>query len=238
MKGDEEKKNKKKLCLTSISVVVVETSTFPSDITKTRLQLFYGGTGKADRPSLITAFKVASEIVQKEGLMGMHRGLSASVCRHIFYTPIRIVDYEHLRNTFGGNDSSPLSLPKKAYLGELSGVIAQVGKVAASQIVRCLFKSNPCTSFMVEQGRTNLSFKARTTMKGSFPLNEKKTVTELCDLGPDDGVCSVQWTRKESYPSIGTKLGEVQVWDGTHCKRVRTMGGHQTRTGLWAEMVP
>ncbi|KAL0402806.1 UNVERIFIED_CONTAM: protein FIZZY-RELATED 3 [Sesamum radiatum] len=49
-------------------------------------------------------------------------------------------------------------------------------------------------------------------------------VTKLCDLGPNDGVCSVQWTREGSYISVGTNLGQVQVWDGTQCKRVRTMG--------------
>ncbi|KAL6524721.1 B-type cell cycle switch protein ccs52B [Orobanche hederae] len=59
-------------------------------------------------------------------------------------------------------------------------------------------------------------------------------VTKLCDLGPNDGVCSVQWTREGSYISIGTNLGQVQVWDGNQCKRVRTMGGHQTRAGVLA----
>ncbi|GMI79838.1 FIZZY-related 3, cell cycle switch protein 52 B [Hibiscus trionum] len=59
-------------------------------------------------------------------------------------------------------------------------------------------------------------------------------VTKLCDLGPNDSVCAVQWTREGSYISIGTSLGKVQVWDGTQCKRVRTMAGHQTRTGVLA----
>lgn len=36
-------------------------------------------------------------------------------------------------------------------------------------------------------------------------------VTKLCDLGPYDGVCSVQWTREGSFISIGTNLGQVQV---------------------------
>lgn len=36
-------------------------------------------------------------------------------------------------------------------------------------------------------------------------------VTKLCDLGPNDGVCSVQWTREGSYISVGTSLGKVQV---------------------------
>lgn len=59
-------------------------------------------------------------------------------------------------------------------------------------------------------------------------------VTKLCDLGPNDSVCSVQWTREGSYISVGTNLGQVQVWDGTQCKRLRTMSGHQTRTGVLA----
>lgn len=59
-------------------------------------------------------------------------------------------------------------------------------------------------------------------------------MTKLCDLGPTDSVCSVQWTREGSYISIGTSLGQVQVWDGTQCKKVRTFGGHQTRTGVLA----
>ncbi|XP_058099308.1 protein FIZZY-RELATED 3 [Magnolia sinica] len=59
-------------------------------------------------------------------------------------------------------------------------------------------------------------------------------VTKLCDLGPSDSVCAVQWTREGSYLSIGTSLGDVQIWDGTRCKRVRTLAGHQTRTGVLA----
>ncbi|KAF5729602.1 protein FIZZY-RELATED 3-like [Tripterygium wilfordii] len=59
-------------------------------------------------------------------------------------------------------------------------------------------------------------------------------VTKLCDLGPNDGVCAVQWTREGSYISIGTSRGQVQVWDGNQGKKVRNMGGHQTRTGVLA----
>ncbi|OAY79079.1 Protein FIZZY-RELATED 3, partial [Ananas comosus] len=59
-------------------------------------------------------------------------------------------------------------------------------------------------------------------------------VTKLCDLGSRDGVCAIQWTREGSYLAIGTSLGDVQIWDGTKCKRIRNMGGHQTRTGILA----
>ncbi|KAL2940463.1 Protein FIZZY-RELATED 3 [Bienertia sinuspersici] len=36
-------------------------------------------------------------------------------------------------------------------------------------------------------------------------------VTKLCDLGPNDGVCAVQWTKEGSYVSIGTNNGQVQA---------------------------
>ena len=36
-------------------------------------------------------------------------------------------------------------------------------------------------------------------------------VTKLCDLGPNDSVCSLQWTREGSYISVGTSHGQVQV---------------------------
>jgi cell division cycle 20-like protein 1, cofactor of APC complex len=37
-------------------------------------------------------------------------------------------------------------------------------------------------------------------------------VTKLCDLGPRDSVCAVHWSREGSYLSIGTGLGDVQVY--------------------------
>ncbi|GBG84131.1 hypothetical protein CBR_g38006 [Chara braunii] len=59
-------------------------------------------------------------------------------------------------------------------------------------------------------------------------------VTKLCDLGPNDGVCSVGWTQRGTYLAVGTNLGEVQIWDAGRCKKVRTMAGHRTRVGTLA----
>uniref|UniRef100_M8BF28 Uncharacterized protein n=1 Tax=Aegilops tauschii TaxID=37682 RepID=M8BF28_AEGTA len=59
-------------------------------------------------------------------------------------------------------------------------------------------------------------------------------VTKLCDLGPRDSVCAVHWTREGSYLAVGTSLGDVQIWDSSRCKRIRNMGGHQTRAGVLA----
>lgn len=59
-------------------------------------------------------------------------------------------------------------------------------------------------------------------------------VTKLCDLGPGDSVCSVGWTQRGTYLAVGTNNGEVQIWDATRCKRIRSMGGHRTRVGTLA----
>lgn len=59
-------------------------------------------------------------------------------------------------------------------------------------------------------------------------------VTKLCDLGPTDSVCSVGWTQRGTYLAVGTNVGEVQLWDATRCRKLRTLGGHRTRVGTLA----
>ncbi|KAM5567247.1 hypothetical protein ABKV19_015383 [Rosa sericea] len=100
--------------------MVAETATFPIDLTKTRLQL-HGESRLLGSSRPTNAFRVASEIVRREGPLGLYKGLSPTILRHLFYTPIRIVGYEHLRNSLK-TDGGSLSLPAKA----LSGVIAQL----------------------------------------------------------------------------------------------------------------
>ncbi|EEF39962.1 mitochondrial uncoupling protein 3 [Ricinus communis] len=114
----------KRIILTSVSAMAAETATFPIDLTKTRLQLQSG----SPRVGPTNAFGVAREIiVGKQGAIGLYQGLSPAILRHLFYTPIRIVGYENLRNFVGVNDGDgETSLSTKAILGGISGVIAQV----------------------------------------------------------------------------------------------------------------
>ena len=44
-------------------------------------------------------------------------------------------------------------------------------------------------------------------------------VTRLVDFGEGGAVCSVSWSQRGTYLSIGTDKGEVQIWDATKCKR-------------------
>ncbi|CAA2933650.1 mitochondrial uncoupling protein 3 [Olea europaea var. sylvestris] len=112
----------KKILLTSLSAMIAETTTFPIDLIKTRLQL-HGESLPSTRQA--SAFRIVFQIAKDDGVFGLYRGLSPAVVRHFFYTPIRIVGYEHLRNLVPSYDNSP-SLFSKAVMGGVSGVIAQV----------------------------------------------------------------------------------------------------------------
>lgn len=120
MGPSDGKRANTKILLTSLAAMVAETTTFPIDLTKTRLQLH--GESSAGRTN---AFRVASEIVREQGPVGLYKGLSPAILRHLFYTPIRIVGYEHLRNVVCA-DAGSLSLSSKALIGGFSGFVAQV----------------------------------------------------------------------------------------------------------------
>ncbi|KAG1711405.1 hypothetical protein DVH05_008658 [Phytophthora capsici] len=56
-------------------------------------------------------------------------------------------------------------------------------------------------------------------------------VSMLCDLGPNDSVTSVSWSQRGTHLSVGTNSGEVQIWDVSAGKKIRTMTGHLARVG-------
>ncbi|PUZ47390.1 hypothetical protein GQ55_7G160700 [Panicum hallii var. hallii] len=107
-----------KVSLSSVSAAMAEASTYPLDALKTRLQLHRspGGAGGGG------VIRVAAELA-RDG--GVYRGFSPAVLRHLMYTPLRIVGYEHLRSTLasGGREAG---VAEKALAGGLSGVSAQV----------------------------------------------------------------------------------------------------------------
>ncbi|KAM4110224.1 hypothetical protein ACB094_03G178500 [Castanea mollissima] len=131
-----------KLMLTSLSAMAAETSTFPIDLTKTRLQL--------ESRSRTNEFRVATEIVREQGPLGLYKGLSPAIIRHLFYTPIRIVAYENLRNAVvsSNGDGGSLSLSAKALAGGFSGVIAQV-VASPADLVKVRMQADGC---LVSQG--------------------------------------------------------------------------------------
>jgi len=61
-------------------------------------------------------------------------------------------------------------------------------------------------------------------------------VTKLTELGEEteEGICSVSWSSHNSRLAVGTKAGEVQIWDGVKCKQITSMRGHCARVGTLA----
>lgn len=51
-------------------------------------------------------------------------------------------------------------------------------------------------------------------------------VTKLYDLGGNDSVTAVSWSKRGTHLAVGTNSGVVQIWDTNKCKLVRTMLGH------------
>lgn len=54
-------------------------------------------------------------------------------------------------------------------------------------------------------------------------------VTKLSDIGPNNKVTSVQWSRDGSHFAVGTHSGDLQIWDTTKNRLVKTLGGHEGR---------
>ncbi|GFQ02564.1 mitochondrial uncoupling protein 3 [Phtheirospermum japonicum] len=113
----------KKIMLTSLAASAAETATFPIDLLKTRLQL-HGESMQSVRP--VSAYRMAFQIARNDGVLGMYKGLSPAILRHMFYTPTRIVGYEHLRSFFAQSSDHTLPFYSKAVIGGVSGAIAQV----------------------------------------------------------------------------------------------------------------
>ena len=57
-------------------------------------------------------------------------------------------------------------------------------------------------------------------------------VTQLCDLSPtEDAITSVAWSEGGRHLAIGITKGDVQIWDASAQKLIRTCPGHSARVG-------
>jgi cell division cycle 20-like protein 1 (cofactor of APC complex) len=59
-------------------------------------------------------------------------------------------------------------------------------------------------------------------------------VFKVCDLGAEDMVTSVSWSKTGNFLGIGSNSGEVHIWDINKVKKIRTMEGHAGRVGTLA----
>ncbi|XP_041336892.1 mitochondrial uncoupling protein 4 [Pyrgilauda ruficollis] len=119
-----------KFALSACAAAVAELVTFPLDLTKTRLQIQgeaavrRGGAGPA--VPYRGMLRTAAGIAQEEGVRKLWQGATPAVYRHIVYTGVRMVTYEHLRDSVLGRaegESFPLW---KAVVGGISaGAVGQ-----------------------------------------------------------------------------------------------------------------
>jgi cell division cycle protein 20 (cofactor of APC complex) len=66
---------------------------------------------------------------------------------------------------------------------------------------------------------------------------ESGDITQLMQTSPEneeDYVTSVQWGADGKHIAVGTNAAEVQIWDVTRLKQVRTLRGHSARVGALA----
>ncbi|KAL9246370.1 hypothetical protein vseg_019914 [Gypsophila vaccaria] len=127
----------KKMIVASLSSIVAESCTFPIDIVKTNLQVNTAAT---------SSFNAAYRIVDNHGFLGLYRGLTPALIRHLLYTPLRIVGYEQFRGLVLVSDVSPgggASLVSKALVGGFSGVLAQV-VASPADLVKVRLQADGC----------------------------------------------------------------------------------------------
>ncbi|KAL4194557.1 hypothetical protein AMTRI_Chr05g69240 [Amborella trichopoda] len=143
---------------------------------------------------------------------------------------------EHRRS---GYTDSPFSLSPVGVDGALSGIVSTPPK-APRKVPRSPYKVLDAPALqddfylnLVDWSSHNVLAVGLGTCVYLWSASSSK-VTKLCDLGVDDSVCSVGWTQRGTYLAVGTNLGEVQIWDATRCKKVRTMEGHRFRVGALA----
>ncbi|XP_053140048.1 mitochondrial uncoupling protein 4 isoform X2 [Hemicordylus capensis] len=121
-----------KFILSACAASVAELVTFPLDLTKTRLQIQgesavhrYGEAAKRTIPYR-GMLRTAVGIIQEEGMLKLWQGATPAVYRHIVYSGVRMITYEHLRDSVLGRAEDKSFPLWKAVVGAMTaGAIGQ-----------------------------------------------------------------------------------------------------------------
>jgi len=116
-----------KMLLAGMANAVGSTITNPADLVKVRQQLYIKAAGQTASPSFASTLV---NMVRTEGIMSIYKGLSASMCREMSYSAIRMGCYDIFKQTITkaapGIDTNSLSIKLGAGLasGCLGAAIA------------------------------------------------------------------------------------------------------------------
>ncbi|XP_065283828.1 mitochondrial uncoupling protein 4 [Dermacentor albipictus] len=115
-----------KYALSVAAAAVAETTTYPLDIVKTRLQVQGELTAKGQIVDRRGFFKTAAGIVQEEGVLKLWKGLPPAIYRHLIYSGCRMNFYESMRDRFLRNkDGTRAPLWKCVLVGVAAGGMGQ-----------------------------------------------------------------------------------------------------------------
>lgn len=167
-----------------------EATTYPLDLTKTRLQI-QGEKAAKDGLPRSGFFRMGINIITNEGLTKLYFGMSPAIYRHMIYTTFRMSAYQYVRPKMG--DQAPLY--QKAGLGLFCGGVGQflanpfdLVKVQMQAEGRRKLQGLPPR---VEVGKHNFSayFKAalraggwRSLWAGCWPNVQRSALVNLGDL--------------------------------------------------------
>ena len=111
--------------LSATASCVAESTTYPFDITKTRLQAA-GEAGGAISGAKRGLVGTMTGIVREEGMRALYKGLFPACLRHCVYSGIRVSAYESLReNVFKKDAEGHFALWKGMLAGMSAGAIGQ-----------------------------------------------------------------------------------------------------------------
>lgn len=117
-------KGLEQVVLAGVSNALAGGVTNPVDVVKVRLQMDGAGLGAAQKYQGVA--DCARSLVREEGLSSLYRGLSASLCRDLSYSGIRMGLYEPTKQALGATDPAHTPLYLKITSGALTGAFGSI----------------------------------------------------------------------------------------------------------------
>jgi len=193
------------MCVAAASVA--EATTYPLDLTKTRLQIqgelaSGGGLDAHGGPTKYRGMlKTGLGIVTEEGLLNLWRGIAPALCRHAIYTGIRMTAYEEIRNSLKKSNTkgeeTGFPLWKKVVAGMLAGGIGQF-VASPTDLIKTQIQMEGRRKLMGKEPRVHGMVDAfkkivqesgvRGLWRGCWPNVQRAALVNLGDLSTYDSV--------------------------------------------------